>query len=179
VDGFHPIHFACLVGIPAIVELVTTDSPAEISRLTSLGYSPLHIATANNHLQTVLLLLKLDAAVNAAGPQNRNLPIHVAMRSDNTKIAECLIAVDDAVLSARNLQNEVPLEIATRFGNRKMEAFLRSVMSFEIPIPPFEVLYIRYIEGQTEEERARANRDVIEMFCKKVHGILFEPVRDE
>jgi ankyrin repeat protein len=179
IEGFFPIHFACLVGIKEIVELLLSASPRELSRLTSFGYSPLHIAAANDHLQTVLLLLKLGANVSASEPQNRNTPMHVAMRSEDMKIAECLIAVDGGVLSARNLQNEAPLDVAARFGNEKMVSFLRAVLSFETPIPLFEVLYVRYIEGQTIEQKEKGNREVIEMLCKKVQGILFEPVPDE
>jgi ankyrin repeat protein len=179
VEGFYPIHFACLVGITEIVELLTSHSPAEISRLNSMGYSPLHIAVANDHLQTVLLLLKLGANVGAAGSQNRNTPLHVGMRSDDIRIAECLIAVDGALLTTRNFQNEVPLDIAVRYGNEIMTRFLRRVMNFEVPVPLFEVVYMRCIEGMTVEQRERANREVIEMLCKKVQGILFEPVPGE
>jgi ankyrin repeat protein len=171
VDGFFPIHYACLVGIPAIVRAFLDASAAELTRPNSFGYSPLHIAAANQHLQVVLMLLKLGAPVSRVA-QNQNTPLHVAMRNDDTKIAECLIAVDDHLLTARNVQNESPLDIATRFGNELMVEFLQRILTFKAAVPLFEVLYLRYVE----EEKARASEEVIDMLCKKVQSIMFAPV---
>jgi 5'-deoxynucleotidase YfbR-like HD superfamily hydrolase len=36
----------------------------------------------------------------------------------------------------------------------------------------FEVLYLKYIERTTDEERAAAQQDVIEMLCSKVQGYM-------
>jgi ankyrin repeat protein len=174
VDGFFPIHHACLVGIPAIVRAILDESPDELSRPNSFGYSPLHLAAANQHLQVVLMLLKLGPPVGCVA-QNQNTPLHVAMRNDDTKIAECLIAVNEHLLATRNVQNESPLDVATRFENEKMIKFIQDVLTFKAAVPLFEVLYLHYVEKGSEGEKVKASEEVIDMLCKKVQSIMFEP----
>jgi len=175
VDGFFPIHYACIVGIPEIVRSILEISPEEITRPNAFGYSPLHLACANEHLQVVLLLLKLGAPVDCTA-QNQNTPLHVSMRNDDTKISECLISVDDQLLKERNCQHESALDIATRYGNEKIVAFLQDVLTFKVNVPLFEVLYLRYVDRLSDGEKARASEEVIEMLCKKVQAMMLEPI---
>jgi ankyrin repeat protein len=177
VEGLFPIHYACIVGVTEIVKLILNASPTELNRPTELKYTPLHIAAANEHLQTLLLLLKLGADPAVQAEVNGNTPLHVAMRNEDTKVAECLIAAHTELLVEKNTGGQFALDLARQYGNAKVVAVLERLLRRETTLPMFEVLYLKYVEKANEQERVTVHQDVIEMICSKVQGYLEgEPV---
>lgn len=166
VDGLLPIHFACIVGLKSIVEMILDKAPEQINSKNALGYTPLHIACSNEHLQIVLMLIKRGAAVNCIA-HNGNTPLHVAMRNSDTRIAEVLIAADDNVVDVRNRppQNAYAHDLAGLFNNDKMVKFMKSILSCEVEVPIFEVLYVKYSEDIDNKELML---DVVDMLSRKM-----------
>lgn len=168
IDGLLPIHFACMVGIKEIVELILNREPAYLNSKSAIGYTPLHIACANEHLQLVLMLIKQGATISSSIAQNGNTPLHVAMRNSDTKIAEVIIAADDQVLEIKNRQGQWAIDIAKMFQNEKMVAFILNILRGEVDVPIFEVLYVKYNEGLESRE---VMADVVERLSRKLEKI--------
>jgi ankyrin repeat protein len=188
VDGMRPIHYACLVGIAEIVQMILTAAPDEKSARNSMGYYPLHIAASNEHLQVVLVLIKAGAEVRVPNSEpkdqreivhpamyNMNLPLHCAMRNRDIKVARALIAGDSSepreTVITRNRQGLVPLDVAEAFRNTKMAEFMKELMKGNISVPIFELAYMEYVE-KGDEDKEEVNREVIEMLCHRVQEIV-------
>jgi ankyrin repeat protein len=172
VDGLFPVHYACIVGIVDIIKMIVTSDPTEVKRLNSFGYTPLHIAVANEHLQLVLLLIKLGADPIEPSQMNGNTALHVAMRSENTKLVECLVAPNPDVLVQANKEKKVALMVAQEYGNEIMIQLLTRLLKREVVVPMFEVVYLKYVDKESEQARSIAHQDVIEMLCNKMQAYL-------
>ena len=143
-----------------------------INAATVDGYTPLHIAAANEHLQIVLLLLKNDADPTLSGGVLRNTALHVAMRNQGLDVARCLIAKDDSVLKLENRENQTPLHLAMKFENRPMVDFIRGILNEETQWMQFEPLYLELVD---EKETREVMFDVVNMMSKRVNALLTDP----
>jgi len=74
----------------------------------SWGITPLHYATANDHKETVELLIAEGAEVNVKDKYD-GTPLHSATANDHKEIAELLIA-EGADVNAKNKRGSTPLD---------------------------------------------------------------------
>lgn len=115
--GAPQIHEAALEGDAASVErLVSDGQDINISLPERYYFTPLHAASANGHLEVVLLLLESGADPDSTNEFAGRTPLHIVARYDHPEVANALIrygasvdAKPDAEAVGR-LQNVVPSE---------------------------------------------------------------------
>ena len=89
--------------------------------------------------------------------------MHCAVRNNDVKVIECLIAADEECLKVRNADNKHPLQLAEEFHNEKIVKFFYDIFNYNYTIPSFEVLYYKYYQTKTNEDKEKVTCNVIEM----------------
>ena len=85
------LHAACFEGKPHDVQ-VLLDGNTDVNRVSSAGYTPLHIAVTTNNIDLVSLLMDQNADVNSM-TSRRQAPLHVAAENCNDAIIQKLLAM--------------------------------------------------------------------------------------
>lgn len=83
---------------------------AKGAQVNRLGWTPLHYAASRGHVDTVRLLLKQKAIVNAPGPDGTT-PLMMAAYGGSEDVIRVLLAAG-ADITTRNLQNQTAVEWA-------------------------------------------------------------------
>ena len=170
-DGLLPIHYACITGVVPIVQMILEKSGGQmVNKRTHDGYTPLHIAAANEHLKVVLLLLKHKADTMAKATSTGNTPLHVAMRNTGIDVVRVLIAKNDCVLKMENAQRESPVKIAERFNNQKVLEYVTKVLIGQEQ-PHFETLYLELLRDESTKDRELL-QDAVEIMADRVDALL-------
>ena len=124
-SGAAPIHVATMYGsLDAIVTLYHLG--CDISAFDDDDLTPLHYAVESKDVNTVSLLLKLNANVTACG--SSGAPLHIAAKKDNLVIIQILVQnghPDD--IDVRDTEDYTPLHVAAQNGHDRSAALLVSM----------------------------------------------------
>ncbi|KAJ5091390.1 hypothetical protein NUU61_006260 [Penicillium alfredii] len=119
--GRTPLHWACATGNWRLAELLLTrsDGPtATIDATEMRGKTALHIATAHDRDDIVLLLLQHEAAVNACSDGGWT-PLHNACDKGCEAIVRILLRAG-AHINSQLLNGVTPLHLAAQGGHREV-----------------------------------------------------------
>ena len=119
--GRTPLHWACATGNRRLAELLLTrpDGPkAEIDATESRGKTALHVATAHDRVDIILLLLQHDAAVNACSDGGWT-PLHNACDKGCEGIVRILLRAG-AHINSQLLNGVTALHLAAQGGHREV-----------------------------------------------------------
>ncbi|KAF6027626.1 MIB1 [Bugula neritina] len=114
-NGFNAIHHAALRGNPSAMRTILTKCTRKwvVNEKKDDGYTALHLASLNNHVEVADLLVKVgEANVNV---QNINLqtPLHLAVERLHTQIVRLLVK-KKANLNIADKDGDTPLHEALR-----------------------------------------------------------------
>ncbi|KAJ5819343.1 hypothetical protein N7474_004934 [Penicillium riverlandense] len=119
--GRTPLHWACATGNRRFAELLLTrpDGPrAQIDATELRGKTALHIATAHDREDIVLLLLQHEAAVNACSDGGWT-PLHNACERGSVAIVRTLLRAG-AHINSQLLNGVTPLHLAAQGGHTEV-----------------------------------------------------------
>ena len=124
--GRTPLHWACASGNWRFVELLLARNEdgnggkagVEIDAVELRGKTALHVATAHDRVDIVLLLLEHGAAVNAASDGGWT-PLHNACDKGCEGIVRILLKAG-AQVNAQLLNGVTPLHLAAQGGHREV-----------------------------------------------------------
>ena len=113
--GRTPLHFAAMLGRVNILKRLIQDAGSPRSIPDVLGFTPLHEAVRNNHLECVEILVdELPTPPGAdrnAMTSNRTTPLHLAAYLGHAEIVEFLISVGSDC-SLRNNKKQFAMDVA-------------------------------------------------------------------
>ena len=115
---FRVVRFADTEKARAIISSGVDVNTREGNR----GWTPLHVATLEGHLQTSLLLVMAGTSVNIRD-YNGYTPLHVAAANDNLVIAQMLTA-HGADINVKDKDGITPLYSAAEAGNLRVVQML-------------------------------------------------------
>ena len=124
-SGAAPIHVATMYGsLDAIVTLHHLG--CDISAFDDDNLTPLHYAVESEDVNTISLLLKLNANVTACG--SSGAPLHIAAKKDNLDIIWVLVQNGHpADIDVRDIEDYTPLHVAAQNGCVRSAALLVSM----------------------------------------------------
>ena len=132
INGNSLLHFAVLQNNEEAVGLLIDTRLLEINSENEQGSTPLHLATEQDNIKIVTLLLVNKALVNI---QNsiKDRPLHIAHRQNNESIANILILYGADVI-AENKDGKTPYDILDSVlqkqkQNQSIFSFIRNLWS--------------------------------------------------
>mmetsp|Transcript_45544 Transcript_45544/g.78730 ORF Transcript_45544/g.78730 Transcript_45544/m.78730 type:complete len:446 (+) Transcript_45544:126-1463(+) len=117
-----PIHIASQSGSFAIVAYILEKDQESTIPINGLGFTALHLASAEGHLQIVELLVHNGADVNAVGSSNWT-PVHFAASEGRLDVL-AFLAREGAALGPAALDGAAPLHLALLSGLPAVVGFL-------------------------------------------------------
>ncbi|MHB9037925.1 MAG: ankyrin repeat domain-containing protein [Armatimonadota bacterium] len=119
-DGASTLREAAIHGWADIVEELLNHG----AHLASIvGYTPLHFAAYNGHLDVARVLIRHHANVNAPDSAGRT-PLHEACEQGHIDIARLLVD-NGALASSKDNSGKTPLDLAIEAGNDDIASLLR------------------------------------------------------
>lgn len=119
--GETALMMACLYGRMDLVRVMVEDRQVEINKT---GWTPLHYAATNGHLDIVKLLLDHSAYVDAESP-NKTTPLMMAARGGHIEVVKLLLD-EGADLRLKNQQNMTAIDFAERYQHPEIAEGLRA-----------------------------------------------------
>ena len=116
-----PLMFASLYGMLPEVKILVNQKEVPVNRT---GWTPLHYACTNGHLDIALFLLDKGAAVDAPSP-NETTPIMMAIRAGNIQLVRLLLD-RGADIRIRNQQGYSAIDVAELFNQEEIQKGLRA-----------------------------------------------------
>jgi ankyrin repeat protein len=116
-----PLMFAALYGMLPEVKTLVNQKEVPVNRS---GWTPLHYACTNGHLDIALFLLDKGAAVDAPSP-NETTPIMMAIRAGNIQLVRLLLD-RGADIRIRNQQGFSAIDVAELFNQEEIQKGLRA-----------------------------------------------------
>jgi ankyrin repeat protein len=116
-----PLMFAALYGMLPEVKTLVNQKEVSVNRS---GWTPLHYACTNGHLDIALFLLDKGAAVDAPSP-NETTPIMMAIRAGNIQLVRLLLD-RGADIRIRNQQGYSAIDVAELFNQEEIQKGLRA-----------------------------------------------------
>ena len=116
-----PLMFAALYGMLPEVKILVNQKEVPVNRS---GWTPLHYACTNGHLDIALFLLDKGAAVDAPSP-NETTPIMMAIRAGNIQLVRLLLD-RGADIRIRNQQGFSAIDVAELFNQEEIQKGLRA-----------------------------------------------------
>ena len=116
-----PLMFASLYGMLPEVKILVSQKEVPVNRS---GWTPLHYACTNGHLDIALFLLDKGAAVDAPSP-NETTPIMMAIRAGNIQLVRLLLD-RGADIRIRNQQGYSAIDVAELFNQEEIQKGLRA-----------------------------------------------------
>ena len=116
-----PLMFASLYGMLPEVKILVNQKEVPVNRS---GWTPLHYACTNGHLDIALFLLDKGAAVDAPSP-NETTPIMMAIRAGNIQLVRLLLD-RGADIRIRNQQGFSAIDVAELFNQEEIQKGLRA-----------------------------------------------------
>jgi ankyrin repeat protein len=116
-----PLMFAALYGMLPEVKILVNQKEVPVNRP---GWTPLHYACTNGHLDIALFLLDKGAVVDAPSP-NETTPLMMAIRAGNIQLARLLLD-RGADIRIRNQQGYSAIDVAELFNQEEIQKGLRS-----------------------------------------------------
>jgi ankyrin repeat protein len=107
---FTPVHEAARIGfLPAVEQFISKD-PDCVNRKKDDGFTPLHLASLNHHLDVLTTIVETDICDIDSRTINNSTALHVAMQQDNASIIERLIGFG-ASLNVQDANGDTPLHL--------------------------------------------------------------------
>lgn len=116
-----PLMFAALYGLLPEVKTLVNQKEAPVNRS---GWTPLHYACTNGHLDVALFLLDKGAVVDALSP-NETTPLMMAIRAGNIQLVRLLLE-RGADIRIRNQQGYSAIDVAEFFNQEEIQKGLKS-----------------------------------------------------
>jgi ankyrin repeat protein len=116
-----PLMFASLYGMLPEVKILVNQKEVPVNRS---GWTPLHYACTNGHLNIAEFLLDKGAAVDAPSP-NGTTPIMMAIRAGNIQLVRLLLD-RGADIRIRNQQDYSAIDVAELFNQDEIQKGLRA-----------------------------------------------------
>ena len=116
-----PLMFAALYGQLAEVKILVDQKQVPVNRP---GWTPLHYACTNGHVEIAAFLLDKGAAVDARSP-NETTPLMMAIRAGNIQLARLLLD-RGADIRLRNQQGYSAIDAAELFNQEEIQKGLRA-----------------------------------------------------
>jgi ankyrin repeat protein/Mg2+ and Co2+ transporter CorA len=116
--GRTPLHWACATGNLNMAEMLLSRPDVEIDAVELRGKTALHVATAHDRVDIVLLLLRHGADVNATSDGGWT-PLHNACDKGDEAILRILLA-HKASVNAQLLNGVTGLHLAAQGGHREV-----------------------------------------------------------
>jgi ankyrin repeat protein len=116
-----PLMFAALYGQLAEVKTLVDQKQVPVNRP---GWTPLHYACTNGHVEIATFLLDKGAAVDALSP-NETTPLMMAIRAGNIQLARLLLD-RGADIRLRNQQGYSAIDAAELFNQEEIQKGLRA-----------------------------------------------------
>jgi ankyrin repeat protein len=116
-----PLMFASLYGLFPEVKVLVNQKEVPVNRP---GWTPLHYACTNGHVDIATFLLDKGAAVDARSP-NETTPLMMAIRAGNIQLARLLLD-RGADIRLRNQQGYSAIDVAELFNQEEIQKGLRA-----------------------------------------------------
>nr|XP_009862485.1 E3 ubiquitin-protein ligase MIB1 [Ciona intestinalis] len=114
-NGFNVLHHASLRGNPSAMCILLNKltRPWIVDEKKDDGYTALHLAALNNHLEVAELLVKLGHANLDIQNVNQQTPLHLAVERQHTQIVRLLVR-EGACVNLTDKDGDSPLHEALR-----------------------------------------------------------------
>uniref|UniRef100_A0A1I8JDX0 AP2/ERF domain-containing protein n=1 Tax=Macrostomum lignano TaxID=282301 RepID=A0A1I8JDX0_9PLAT len=114
-DGFNVLHHTALRGNPAAMKILLTKLQRQwlVDERKDDGYTALHLAALNNHLEVCELLVQLGGACLDTQNVNMQTPLHLAVERQHAQVVRLLVR-EGASVSVRDKDGDTPLHEALR-----------------------------------------------------------------
>nr|CAB3263829.1 E3 ubiquitin-protein ligase MIB1 [Phallusia mammillata] len=114
-NGFNVLHHASLRGNPSAMCILLNKltRPWIVDEKKDDGYTALHLAALNNHLEVAELLVKLGHANLDIQNVNQQTPLHLAVERQHTQIVRLLVR-EGACVNMADKDGDSPLHEALR-----------------------------------------------------------------
>ncbi|KAK7853914.1 ankyrin repeat-containing protein bda1 [Quercus suber] len=112
-----PLHIAASTGqIPFAIEMMGLK-PSFARKLNQNGFSPIHLALQNGHIELVRRLLQIDGDLVCVKGRERLTPLHHIVESGNhlDLLEEFLLVCPDSIVDVTG-RNETALHIALKYN---------------------------------------------------------------
>jgi ankyrin repeat protein len=116
-----PLMFAALYGMLPEVKTLVNQKEVQVNRS---GWTPLHYACTNGHLDIAQFLVDKGATVDAPSP-NGTTPIMMAIRAGNIQLVKLLLD-RGADIRIRNQQGFSAIDVAELFNQDEIQKGLRA-----------------------------------------------------
>ena len=116
-----PLMFASLYGLFPEVKVLVNQKEVPVNRP---GWTPLHYACTNGHLEISQFLLDKGAVVDAPSP-NETTPLMMAIRAGNIQLVRLLLD-RGADIRIRNQQGYSAIDVAELFNQEEIQKGLRA-----------------------------------------------------
>jgi ankyrin repeat protein len=116
-----PLMFAALYGLLPEVKILVNQKEVPVNRS---GWTPLHYACTNGHLEIAQFLLDKGAVVDAPSP-NETTPLMMAIRAGNIQLVRVLLD-RGADIRIRNQQGYSAIDVAELFNQEEIQKGLRA-----------------------------------------------------
>nr|CAD7429653.1 unnamed protein product [Timema monikensis] len=87
-DGYSPLYIALLKGNTNVIQFL--KDVATVDKGSKNGWTLMHTASTNGHLNVIEHLLKISANINACNKYGQT-PLHIAAKKNNVKVLQFLI----------------------------------------------------------------------------------------
>ncbi|CAL1163816.1 unnamed protein product, partial [Cladocopium goreaui] len=122
----HEILDAAQLGkVGAVRHLLRTVPGAVAETESGSGYSALHVAAGEGHVEICRLLLAAGAEVDARGDESGNTPLHFATYNGQVEVVKLLLEAKASV-TVKDLQGQTPLDDARRQGHDEVVKILEN-----------------------------------------------------
>ncbi|KAG1353968.1 Ankyrin repeat [Cocos nucifera] len=118
------LHTPALLGHTDFASEILRRRPKLAQDLNEQGFSPLHLASANDHLLVVKELLKVGSDLCLIRDKDGFMPIHTAVIKGKICIVKELIDACPETAKAKTCQGETIAHLAVRSNHFKMVEFL-------------------------------------------------------
>ncbi|CAG0882641.1 unnamed protein product [Cyprideis torosa] len=113
--GFNVLHHAALRGNPSAMRVLLMKAPRPwiVDERKDDGYTALHLAALNNHVEVAELLIQVGKADMNVQNINLQTPLHLAVERQHTQIVRLLVR-EGCDLSIADKDGDTPLHEALR-----------------------------------------------------------------
>ncbi|KAL7229374.1 hypothetical protein ACSBR2_007974 [Camellia fascicularis] len=146
-ENENPLHVACKHGsVRFVIEVLNLNPGLARRRRNSDGFSPMHVASANGHVEIVQVLADFDSKLCLVEDIEDRVPLHVAAMKGKGDVVRALVHACPESLRKLTCRGETALHLALK--NHQTGAFI--VLLEEIQKwKQEELLNWKDIEGNT------------------------------
>ncbi|KAL3869224.1 hypothetical protein ACJMK2_041932 [Sinanodonta woodiana] len=121
-SGFQAVHYAAKAGHTQVVADLISHSKVDVNCKDKSGKTPIHIASENGMLETILELAGLKAEIDVKD-SDLNTPLHSAAMSGQADSTILLVSLG-ANVNAQNKIKQTPLHLGSESGSGDVMMYL-------------------------------------------------------